>query len=116
MNMCDLGDTCGKHRVALLLKLEELLFQMGYWRRIGGRGDKPAVVAPNRLQRRFIISEPNQSWVTDTTYIRTQEDWLYLSVVIDLLSRHVIGMRMTKAPCIFLTFPACRWIGRNWGH
>lgn len=116
MNMCDLGDTCGKHRVALLLKLEELLSQMGYWRRIGGRGDKPAVVAPNRLQRRFIICEPNQSWVTDTTYIRTQEDWLYLSVVIDLLSRHVIGMRTTKAPCIFLTFHACRWIGRNWGH
>ncbi|GKS75941.1 hypothetical protein AVME950_13615 [Acidovorax sp. SUPP950] len=31
MNMCDLGDTCGKHRVALLLTLEELLSQMGYW-------------------------------------------------------------------------------------
>ena len=82
MDMRDLGKTCGKHRVARLLKLEGLLSQTGYRRRPGLRGGKPAVVAPNHLQRRFNVSEPNQSWVTDITYIRTQEGWLYLSVVI----------------------------------
>ncbi len=46
------------------------------------------------LQRRFTVSKPNQSWVTDITYIRTHEGWLYLSVVIDLFSRHVIGWSM----------------------
>jgi putative transposase len=94
MDMRDLGETCGKHRVARLLKLEGLRSQTGYRRRPGSRGGKPAVVAPNHLQRRFTVSEPNQSWVTDITYIRTHEGWLYLSVVIDLFSRHVVGWSM----------------------
>ena len=37
---------------------------------------------------------PNQAWVTDITYIRTHEGWLYLSVVIDLFSRQVVGWSM----------------------
>lgn len=57
-------------------------------------GAKPAVVAPNHLQRQFNVSESNQSWVTDITYIRTHESWLYLSTVIDLFSRQVIGWSM----------------------
>ncbi len=94
MDMRDLGETCGKHRVARLLKLEGLRSQTGYRRRPGSRGGKPAVVAPNHLQRQFNVSKPNQSWVTDITYIRTHEGWLYLSVVIDLFSRQVIGWSM----------------------
>lgn len=84
MDMRDLGERCGKHRVARLLKLEGLRSQTGNRRRPGLRGGKPAVVAPNNLQRHFNVSEPNQSWVTDITYIRTHEGWLYLSAVIDL--------------------------------
>ncbi|BEP96338.1 IS3-like element ISSod17 family transposase [Acidovorax sp. A79] len=94
MDMRDLGERCGKHRVARLLKLEGLRSQTGYRRRPGPRGAKPAVVAPNHLQRQFNVSEPNQSWVTDITYIRTHEGWLYLSAVIDLFSRQVIGWSM----------------------
>lgn len=63
-------------------------------RDLGERGGKPAVVAPNHLQRQFNVSEPNQSWVTDITYIRTHEGWLYLSAGIDLFSRQVIGWSM----------------------
>lgn len=91
MDMRDLGEACGKHRVARLLKLERLRSQTGYRRRPGSRGGKPTVVAPNHLQRHFIVSEPNHSWVTDITYIRAHEGCLYLSVVIDLFSRHVVG-------------------------
>ncbi|BEP64461.1 hypothetical protein GmRootV213_50150 (plasmid) [Variovorax sp. V213] len=58
MDMRDLGETCGKHRVARLLKLEGLRSRTGYRRRPGSRGGKPAVVAPNHLQRRFTVSEP----------------------------------------------------------
>jgi putative transposase len=57
-------------------------------RRYGG---KPAVVAPNRLQRQFTVEQPDQAWVTDITYLRTAEGWLYLAVVLDLYSRAVIG-------------------------
>jgi putative transposase len=48
-------------------------------------------VAENRLQQRFEASAPDQVWVTDITYLRTHEGWLYLCVVIDLFSRRVVG-------------------------
>lgn len=57
-------------------------------------------VAPNLLGGRFDADYPNQVWVTDITYLKTREGWLYLAVVIDLYSRMVVGWsinnRMTK--------------------
>ena len=53
-------------------------------------------MAPNHLQRQFDVIEPNQVWVTDITYLRTYEGWLYLAVVIDLFSRQVIGWSMSS--------------------
>ncbi len=94
LDMRDLGERCGKHRVARLLKLEGLRSQTGYRRRPGVRAGKPAVVAPNHLQREFTVAQPNRSWVTDITYIRTHEGWLYLAVVVDLFSRQVVGWSM----------------------
>ena len=44
------------------------------------------MASPNRLERQFNVSEPNKVWVTDITYIRTYEGWLYLAVVLDLFS------------------------------
>jgi len=48
-------------------------------------------VAANLLDRRFEIDSPNRSWVADITYIRTEEGWLYLAVLLDLYSRRVVG-------------------------
>ena len=88
------GERCGKHRVARLMKQEGLRSQTGYHRRPGHYSGRPAVVAPNHLQRQFTVNEPNKAWVTDITYIRTHEGWLYLAVVLDLFSRQVIGWSM----------------------
>jgi transposase InsO family protein len=55
---------------------------------------KPAVASPNLLKRQFDVVEPNKVWVTDITYIRTHEGWLYLAVVLDLFSRQVVGWSM----------------------
>mgnify|MGYP003871979223 CR=1 FL=1 len=60
-------------------------------RAIGGvqcfYGGKPTMASPNYLARQFNVSEQNKVWVTDITYIRTYERWLYLAVVLDLISR-----------------------------
>lgn len=90
----ELGETCGRNRVYRLMKRESLRAQVGYRRRPGPRGGLPAVTAPNHLEQRFDVTEPNKAWVTDITYIRTYEGWLYLAVVIDLFSRSVIGWSM----------------------
>jgi transposase InsO family protein len=48
-------------------------------------------VAPNLLNRKFTVDELGKVWVSDITYIRTKEGWLYLTVIIDLCDRKVIG-------------------------
>jgi len=48
-------------------------------------------VAPNLLGRNFLASAANRRWVGDITYLRTNEGWLYLAVVLDLYSRMVVG-------------------------
>jgi putative transposase len=48
-------------------------------------------VAKNVLARGFKVSEPNRAWVTDITYIRTYDGFMYLAVVLDLFSRQVVG-------------------------
>jgi putative transposase len=92
----DLGEPCGKNRVYRLMRAEGLRSQTGYHRRPGKRYGKPSVVAPNHVQQQFDVREPNKVWVTDITYIRTHEGWLYLSVVLDLFSRQVIGWSMQQ--------------------
>jgi putative transposase len=47
--------------------------------------------SPNLLKRGFIVSNPGQFWVSDLTYIKTKEGWLYLTIIIDLYDRKVIG-------------------------
>ncbi|XXV26169.1 IS3 family transposase [Sorangium sp. So ce1389] len=48
-------------------------------------------IAPNVIERQFDAQAPNQVWVTDVTYIPTDEGWLYLAVMLDLFSRRVVG-------------------------
>jgi putative transposase len=89
-----LGETCGKHRVYRLMRQEKLRSLTGYRRRPSPPGGPAAVTAPNHLKRQFDVHEPNRVWVTDITYIRTHEGWLFLSAVLDLFSRQVIGWSM----------------------
>lgn len=91
------GETCGRHRVARLMRLLHLrgIPQRGKSRR-AAPGLRPAGIQ-NHLERDFTAEQPNAKWVTDITYIRTQERWLYLCVVIDLYSGVVIGWSMSAA-------------------
>lgn len=90
----ELGETCGKHRIYRLMRQEKLRSQTGYHRRPKARVGATSVFAPNHLNRQFDVAEPNQVWVTDITYIRTHEGWLFLAAVLDLFSRQVIGWSM----------------------
>lgn len=93
-DLCEQGETCCPNRVARLARLAGIKAQIGYKRRPGKYGGKPSVVVDNTLNRQFDVSEPNQFWVTDITYIKTYEGFSYLAVVIDLYSRRVVGWAM----------------------
>ena len=90
----ELGEDCGKNRIYRLLHSEGIKSQVGYKKHRGIKRGPPATVAPNHVQQQFDVAEPDEVWVTDITYIRTYEGWLYLAVVLDLFSRQVVGWSM----------------------
>ncbi|EDV7965040.1 IS3 family transposase [Salmonella enterica subsp. enterica] len=99
LDLRDTGQQCGVNRVWRLMKRAGIKAQVGYRSPRAHKGED-SIVAPDRLQRQFNPDAPDERWVTDITYIRTHEGWLYLAVVVDLFSRKVIGWsmqpRMTK--------------------
>ncbi len=52
-------------------------------------------IAPNILNQNFKVSKINQVWVSDITYIQTDQGWMYLTVIIDLFNRKVVGWSMS---------------------
>jgi len=87
------GIHVNKKRVARLMS-EAKLYGVGTYKRRPRSKVGPAHKAyPNHLQQCFIANKPNENWVSDITYIRTHEGWLYLATVIDLFSRKVIGFK-----------------------
>lgn len=53
-------------------------------------------VATNLLEQNFLAEKPNEKWVSNITYIWTEEGWLYLAAVVDLYSRMVVGWAMSE--------------------
>ena len=93
-DLLDQGETCCPNRVARLASLAGIRARIGYKRRPGSYGGKPSRVVDNTLARQFDVAAPDKAWVTDITYIRTQEGFAHLAVVIDLYSRRVVGWSM----------------------
>jgi len=90
LDLREAGETCSKHRVARLMRQHQLRALHGYRMRRWSVG-KPSVLIPNLLKRQFTVTRRNKAWVTDITYIRTWQGWLYLAVVMDLFSRKIVG-------------------------
>jgi putative transposase len=93
LDLREAGEQCGRHRVARIMRGQKIRALRGYKapRPIAGR---PSIIAPNKLQREFTVEKPDQVWVTDITYIRTWQGWLYLAVVMDLYARRIVGWSM----------------------
>jgi len=90
----DLGERCSRHRVRRLMRAEGLHAQVGYGRKPRFHAGPESQAAANVLDRQFDVTAPDTVWACDFTYIRTHEGWMYLAVVIDLFSRHVVGWAM----------------------
>ena len=92
------GMTCGRHRVARLMRKAGLRSKTKRRFRVKTTDSNHSFpIAPDRLDRDFRASSANQVWVSDMTYIRTEEGWLYLAVTMDLFSRKVVGWSMAPS-------------------
>jgi transposase InsO family protein len=56
------------------------------------------LAAPDLIERRFRASEPDRAWVGDMTFVRTRQGWLYLTTLLDLYSRRIVGWAMGERP------------------
>jgi putative transposase len=90
------GESVGRHRVARIMKSHGLRAKAAKKYKATTNSNHKLPVAPNLLGQNFSAVKPNEKWVSDITYIWTDEGWLYLAVVMDLYSRMVVGWSLSE--------------------
>lgn len=96
LDLHDQGLSCNRKTVAASLKRQGLRAKAAKKFKATTNSKHDLPVAPNLLQQDFTAPAPNRKWVSDITYLWTDEGWLYLAVVIDLFSRMVVGWAMAE--------------------
>lgn len=91
-----MGVICYLNQVSRIMRRNGLVAKTKRKFRITTDSGHKMRVAPNLLERTFKIDEKNKVWVGDITYVWTREGWLYLSTVIDLYSRRIVGWSVGK--------------------
>lgn len=92
----DQGIPCSKNRVARRMKVLGLRGIQAKKFKVTTDSNHNKPVAPDLIGQNFTATLPNEKWVSDITYLWTDEGWLYLAVVMDLYSRAVVGWAMDK--------------------
>lgn len=92
----DEGKPAGRHRIARIMKDNGLRAKAARKYKATTNSKHSLPVAPNLLEQDFSADSPDQKWVSDITYIWTDEGWLYLAVVLELYSRRVIGWAISE--------------------
>ena len=93
----DRGRRVGKNRVAMRMRKAGLRSKIRRKYRVTTNSKHNFPVAPNLLERNFTAQAPDKVWVSDITYLATSSGWLYLTVIIDLFSRMVIGWALSNS-------------------
>lgn len=92
------GYRCGHNRVARLMKelgIKGALKRKFRPRTTDSRHALP--ISPNLLKEISKVTEQNRVWVSDITYIKTEEGWLYMSAIMDLWSRRIVGWQASES-------------------
>jgi transposase InsO family protein len=102
------GQAVGKNRVASVMQAERLRAKAARKYKATTNSNHNLPVAPNLLEQDFTAARPNCKWVSDITYVATDEGWLYVAVVLDLYSRLVVGWAMSERMTAKLVCDALR--------
>jgi len=101
-------------RVARLMKKENIRSKIKKKYIVTTNSKHSFAVAPNILERNFSTDAPGKVWVSDITYIKTKQGWLYLTVVIDLFDRKIIGWALSSSmSTVDTTIPALKMALKN---
>jgi transposase InsO family protein len=99
---------CSENRVARVMRESGIAAVQRRKFRVTTNSKHGYPVWPNVLNRNFVVEKPNEVWVSDITYVWTLEGWLYVSTVLDLFSRGIVGLAMDKTIADTLTTQAMR--------
>jgi transposase InsO family protein len=102
------GQAVGKNRVASVMQAERLRAKAARRYKATTNSNHNLPVAKNLLEQDFTADAPNCKWVSDITYVATDEGWLYVAVVLDLYSRLVVGWAMSERMTATLVCDALR--------
>ena len=100
------GVACSGNRIARLMRLRGLRARQTKHYEVTTKRNQAHAVAPNLLRRDLSTDRPNQKWLSDITYIPTQEGWLYLAAILDLHARRIVGWAMADQMTSELTTDA----------
>jgi len=103
MALCNEGIIVSRQRVARLMKEMSLrsIIRKKFVVTTDSKHNYPVV--KNKLNRNFQVDGTGKVWVSDITYIRTSQGWLYLTVIIDLGDRKVVGWSLSRSLKAFET-------------
>ncbi len=112
----DQGYACSRPRVARLMRKHAIKARTRRKFKVTTNARHNYALVPNLLKQGFWTDAPNRVWVSDITYIRTLEGWLYLTVIIDLFHRKIIGWSMsdgmqtegTTIPALVMALKRCQ--------
>lgn len=90
------GESVSRHRVARIMRLYGWRARAAKKFKATTNSNHRLPVSPNLLEQNFLADQPNEKWVSDITYVWTEEGWLYLAVVMDLYSRMVVGWALSE--------------------
>ena len=92
----DEGFCCSENRVARRMQAQGLKAIQAKKFKVTTDSNHSKPVAPDLIEQDFSAAAANQKWTSDISYIRTDEGWLYLAVVMDLYSRAIVGWSMNR--------------------
>lgn len=90
----ELGGRVNRKRITRIMQNEGLIAKGKPKFKVTTNSKKNKNICPNLINGEFNPIAPNKLWVSDITYIRTREGWLYLNVIIDCYGRRLVGWRL----------------------
>lgn len=92
----DSGIIINKKKVVRLMRDNSLISRISKRKKFNKNKNKIHPLVKNIVNRNFEAIAPNHVWLSDITYIKTGEGWLYLAAILDVYSRKIVGLSMNK--------------------
>jgi len=90
------GNLINDKKVARIMKENGLVSRISRKNKFNKNNNQNYAIVKNIVNREFEAAAPNHVWVSDITYIKTGEGWLYLAAILDVYSRKIVGWSMNK--------------------